>query len=549
MGNNQQKTFIIWIDQNVNSDYNRRYQNLVQNYKNIEFKGFTDVEKGVNYIIENVKFHKTIIIVSGRLFPDFYDKFKYNIRNMIVIPKVIIFTGDVDKFNMYNKDKEGIKDPFFNIGGVVDNFEDLKKFVENSLNKYNPKFEGEDKDRYPDEQLKFQIIADKKDLILPMFYTEKLNHFSEEEFKQSVENLFKKIKEGKNSEPIEFLFSQIIESGNIPSCIFAKFWMRAYSTHKTFVEDMNQDLLNENYKNFLPIIQKIYETVNKNELDHERDYIYKGIYIDYEKWKPIYDSFKEKEKNIPNNMPPAILYGTSFFSFYNKKGACDEFKEINKPRKNKPEKVFLKLILEKTSLRSVKNNMYINEDISYFGENDEIVFLPFSCLGIKKMEKVDNNLYIITLCYLECYNQKIEDKDILFSDNYNIKFEEIPENDFSKLIFNSGIINEGLIKMPNWFTNTSDLCDIKTINDMNLYNQVKNICKEEIDKKNYMFTSDLRNNISDSLRNKYSGNWWVNVSDEQMKNYGMVKEDSVMIFKYNSSSMKYYIHAAKLPTE
>ena len=182
MGNNQQKTFIIWIDQNVNSDCSRRYQNLVQNYKNIEFKGFTDVEKGVNYIMENVKFHKTIIIVSGRLFPDFYDKFKYNIRNMIVIPKVIIFTGDVEKFNMYNKDKEGIKDPFFNIGGVVDNFENLKKFVENSLNKYNPKFEGENNDRYPDELLKFQIISDKKDLILPMFYMEKLNHFSEEEF-------------------------------------------------------------------------------------------------------------------------------------------------------------------------------------------------------------------------------------------------------------------------------------------------------------------------------------------------------------------------------
>jgi hypothetical protein len=237
--------------------------------------------------IRTLTFNETIIIVSDSLFEGFVDKFQQNIADISIIPKIVVFGPNFP----YKKDTP----EFFRSGGHKQTFIQLKSFLD-SEQKNNVFCQKQISPSYPitepdEKSLLFLEIQKREDLILPMFYMEKLNHFSEEEFKQSVENLFKKIKEDKNSEPIEFLFSQIIESGNIPSCIFAKFWMRAYSTHKTFVEDMNQDLLNENYKNFLPIIQKIYETVNKNELDHERDSIYKGIYIDYEKWKPIYDSF------------------------------------------------------------------------------------------------------------------------------------------------------------------------------------------------------------------------------------------------------------------
>ena len=99
-------------------------------------------------------------------------------------------------------------------------------------------------------------------------------------------------------------------------------------------------------------------------------------------------------------------------------------------------------------LRSAPNDIFINEEMSYFKESDEIVFLPFSCLGVKNIEKINDNLYNITLCYLEDYNQRKDKKDNLFSDFLNIKFEEIPESDVSKLILNSGIINEGLIDCP-----------------------------------------------------------------------------------------------------
>ena len=103
--------------------------------------------------------------------------------------------------------------------------------------------------------------------------------------------------------------------------------------------------------------------------------------------------------------------------------------------------------------------------------------------------------------------------------------------------------------MPTWFENQSSLDDIKTIKDKFLFNKVKNICKEEIYKKNYNYADDLRKNISDILKNRYSGNWWVIVNNEQLNNYGNVKDDSVMIFKYCTSSINFYIHVAKLSTE
>ena len=60
MGTSLQKTFIIWIDKYVNDDGNPEFQSQVKKYENIKFNGFTDLQKGISYIKENVKFHKTI---------------------------------------------------------------------------------------------------------------------------------------------------------------------------------------------------------------------------------------------------------------------------------------------------------------------------------------------------------------------------------------------------------------------------------------------------------------------------------------------------------
>ena len=107
MGNYQTQNLkhLIWIDPNVDNEENKKY---VANMENIGFKNiqcFKSTEDGINYL-KTIKFESTKIILSGRLFIDFIKKFKENIKEMLIIPKIAVFTGDKEKFLEYNKDKK-----------------------------------------------------------------------------------------------------------------------------------------------------------------------------------------------------------------------------------------------------------------------------------------------------------------------------------------------------------------------------------------------------------------------------------------------------------
>ena len=103
--------------------------------------------------------------------------------------------------------------------------------------------------------------------------------------------------------------------------------------------------------------------------------------------------------------------------------------------------------------------------------------------------------------------------------------------------------------MPDWVSkkeNEAKFTDIKIIQDINLFNQVKNVCIDEINRNNSNSNEERRNNISNNLQEKLRGNWWVNVSDEQLINYGNINADSIMIFKVKKPSLDLYIHVAKI---
>ena len=56
------------------------------------------------------------------------------------------------------------------------------------------------------------------------------------------------------------------------------------------------------------------------------------------------------------------------------------------------------MILEKPeNNRFVKNNAIIGEEISYFEDNNEILFFPFSCFEIKKVKRNNDKEYTIIL--------------------------------------------------------------------------------------------------------------------------------------------------------
>ena len=82
--------------------------------------------------MKSISFQETKVIISGKLYPEFIRKFKENIIDIYVAPKIIIFTSNKQKFIENNQSY--LKNTFYNFGGVVDTFEEVKKFFKNEIN-------------------------------------------------------------------------------------------------------------------------------------------------------------------------------------------------------------------------------------------------------------------------------------------------------------------------------------------------------------------------------------------------------------------------------
>ena len=87
---------VIWFDENYDNEENTGYINELKEYHNLKIKCFKDIEEGMKYI-KTIEFVETNIIISGRLYGKFIDKFKEELKDIYIIPKIIIFTKNKDK--------------------------------------------------------------------------------------------------------------------------------------------------------------------------------------------------------------------------------------------------------------------------------------------------------------------------------------------------------------------------------------------------------------------------------------------------------------------
>ena len=585
MGNSPNKTIIIWIDRNVNDKENKPYQKIIENVDEIKLKCFEEINEGIECIKE-IKFQKTIIIISGNFYKEFFNIFERCVDDIYIIPKIIIFTKNINEFKSFNKDKYHFHHPFYNIGGVLDDIDKLIEFIKKYVNKYNSEFNGDKKKRIKNEELIFQSIINKNELILPIYYGKYLKNISEEKINTFNKKIFKEYN-STNDEPTGFLFSQLSEAGKIPTKLLAKFWLRAYSSQTSFTNNMNNDLINKKYNDYLPIINQLYKAANECFFDTRHSKLYKGIIVRKEDgnncWISYINKFKEIENN--NDIPKAILYGKSFFSFYKDEDIVDDFKKDE--YQNYRNTFFIKLILEKKNdLTFVKNSININKELSYFEKDDEVLFFPFSCFEITKIEETTKKHleYKITLNYLDEYK-------ILFKPKENFNLENLPKNNYLELILNSGIIDQdliiknGLLEPTNLFASinqsinleedininisnknssfslnsetkilnnniidtnsnqsTVNLKIIKEIDNKNLLQNVQNICINTINNNNSNNHDELRNFIQDNLKENLNGKWWVSVGKKISSDYGNIDYKLVMIFQ----NKNYFIHVASI---
>ena len=102
------KKILIWMDPNISSEENVDYQKTLKKYIP-ESYFFDSVDKGIEQF-KSIYFKDTIIILSCRLYDDFYNKFQDNLNNFYSLSKVYIFTSEYNNYlvneGLYNYQKK-----------------------------------------------------------------------------------------------------------------------------------------------------------------------------------------------------------------------------------------------------------------------------------------------------------------------------------------------------------------------------------------------------------------------------------------------------------
>ena len=107
------------------------------------------------------------------------------------------------------------------------------------------------------------------------------------------------------------------------------------------------------------------------------------------------------------------------------------------------EMVGLFIVEQSTGEKSCTGNASIKE-FSFFNNESEILFFPFSCFEIKKIEKINEQEFIIILNYLGKYDYLFQGEDP------RSLLQKVPEGSkIAKQIFLANILDPSL-EIPKW---------------------------------------------------------------------------------------------------
>ena len=97
------KCNVIWIDEDLDSEGNKKYAEELKSFGSLILRMSKNLDKAFEYM-KYIEFQETKVIVNDKLYPEFVKKFKENIIDMCIAPKIIIFARNKQKFLENNKD-------------------------------------------------------------------------------------------------------------------------------------------------------------------------------------------------------------------------------------------------------------------------------------------------------------------------------------------------------------------------------------------------------------------------------------------------------------
>ena len=409
---------VIWIDENIDNEENLKYIKDIISNNSLNVKACKNINDAMK-CIKNLKFQETKVIVSGRLYSEFIKVFKLNLNKIFVVPKIIVFTGNKEKFIEYNKEYLNSENKFFTFGGIATLFKDIKEFLKNDCPKtINLRMSEEN-------QSIFEYLDDKDKLILPLFYKSLLDNTSLKNIGEYTNYLYDLY--SKNGR-IKSLLGPIKSVSNIPIEILSKYYARLFTEESDFYRDINTDLRLKKFEKHLPYIKILYEGVKLQSLPLSNDNIlYRGAKMSNDEIKKIINYIKHKKFTV---------FSKPFLSFYKDKNIAEQF--IRKIDKNLSSVLF---ILEKYD--DIQYNLSTHcdmESVSTYPGEKEVLFFPFSSFEIRDIKQIHHNnekVYEIKLLYLGTLLKDFEnEKKTNFSNNI------LPDSEFKKQLIEFGLIGK-----------------------------------------------------------------------------------------------------------
>ena len=504
---NEELENIIWIDKKIDNYENKGYIEKLEKAKLLKNK-FKNVDEAIEYI-KKIKFKEVKIIISGSLYKEFVENFKKNINEMYCSPKIIVFTKSEDTFLEFNQDYNDDNNKFYTFGGIATSFDEVKNFLEN-------KKEPDKIDAYDEPQLTFERIDSKEKLTLPLFFKALIENTKKENinnFNLKLYNAYKDIQP-----KVKKLLERIISKPNIPIEILSKFYIRIYTAETKFYKEINEKLRKNKKEEYLTFIKTLYEGINLKSLNpyNENKYLYRGSTISNDEVAEIINYLNDKKEGLPG----AIVFSRSFFSFTKEERKAKEFyyrtSNVDLKTKNLSRIMYI-IDKEKNNEYNLLTHCDI-EKLSFSQKEREVLFLPFSCFEIKKIEEIEPKEYKIELSYLGKYLKEIENDKNLYLDEKILpksKFKEQlaefglitkietikPKELKTSFDIYSDIINDNIFIIGQIKIESNDIN--KNIQIINSFENVKKGTNETFyNELNYQNESDIQDNIEIRIDDK-----------------------------------------------
>ena len=525
------KYCLFWIDKNSKKEESQKFlTELENNLQYIQLKNFQKIclnnLDDAFFILLGIKYKLVYIIISGEFYPEYYHKMKRYKNILKCIPTSVIYTTDELKKIYLNRHRnflltsdiyESINNSFYNYGGITSDLYSSLDFISNFYFSIKQKiFPKKEKDI----EYKINIFFEKINSEIQLIFLFLFNEIMSEE-KQIFDNelqYFKYILINRHgNDKFINLINPLLFIKGMPYELMIKFFILSYTEKSSFFKKINSSLNNKEGKEYLTFINLLLKGISNKYLSiSEEDCLYRISKIKKDKIDKMIEQFSSLEKDKDESLPSFIIYSRCFLSFTKDKNRII----ITSGDDNENYNIIYKL----KNNNKINNKYSLNvdlEDISYFEEEKEVLFLPFNIFILSNIYKGyfnNEQCIIIELDYFGTYENILKKYDME-------KIKEEYQNIFHNIFRNQKYINE--LFENNYLGDKEKDKKLK----MNIFKKLSEKLKEKF---GIIFNEEYREKNEEHKINENGEN-----SENIQINYGeVVNIEEIIKFQYKEIESK-----------